>query len=137
MTDESRPVINITDAALAALLRRAIRNVLILGLIAALILWIASGWRNGAVMATGALISAASITEWQRLIRLINSKLDRQKTPRSGIVVAVFFVLRLTVFAAVIYVSLRCFHGSIVALLCGLGLAIVALVWEAFSLLRE
>jgi len=137
MTEESRPVINITDAALAVMLRRAIRIVLILGLIAAVILWIASGWRNGAMIATGALISAASILEWQRLIRLINAKLDKQKTPRSGIVVAVFFVLRLTVFAAVIYGSLKCFHGSIVALLCGLGLAIVALVWEAFSLLRE
>ena len=81
MTEETHPLVALTDASLVVMLRRAIRNVLILGLIAALILWVASGWRNGAMMLTGALISAASILEWQRLIRLINSKLDKQKTP--------------------------------------------------------
>ena len=39
----------------------------------------------------------------------------------------VFFVLRLTVFAGVIYGSLKCFQGSVVALLCGLGLAVLAI----------
>jgi hypothetical protein len=50
---------------------------------------------------------------------------------------AVFFVLRLTVFAGAIYVSLKCFRGSLVALLCGLGLALLAMLWEAIRLLRE
>ena len=85
----------------------------------------------------GALISAASITEWQRLIRLINAKLDSQKAPRGAALVASFFVLRLTVFAGAIYVSLKCFQGSAIALLCGLGLAVIAMAWEALRLLRE
>jgi ABC-type Co2+ transport system permease subunit len=89
------------------------------------------------MMAVGAAVSAASILEWQRLIRLVNAKLDNQKTPRSALMVAVFFVLRLTVFAAVIYGSLKCFQGSVVALLCGLGLAVVAIAWEALRLLRD
>jgi len=46
-------------------------------------------------------------------------------------------VLRLTIFAAVIYGSLKCFQGSAIALLCGLGLAMVAMAWEALRLLRE
>ena len=49
----------------------------------------------------------------------------------------VFFVLRLTVFGGAIYGSLKCFHGSVVALLCGLGLAVVATAWEALRLLRD
>jgi hypothetical protein len=135
MTEEKHLLAGLTDQGLEALLKRAIRNTLILGLLAALVLGIASGWRNAAMLVTGAIISAASILEWQRLIRLLNAKLDRKEAPRGAAMVAVFFVLRLTVFAAVIYGSLKCFHGSVVALLCGLGLAVLVMVWEAIRLL--
>jgi hypothetical protein len=136
MTEETQPASSLTDEALAALLRRAIRDTLILGIVASLILLIASGWRNAAMLATGAAISAASILEWQRLIRLINSRLDRQKLPRGSAVVVLFFLLRLFLFAAAIYGSLKCFQGSLVALLCGLGLAVLATTWGALRLLK-
>ena len=137
MTEETHPLVALTDEALEALLKRAMRDTLILGLFPALALLFASGWRNAAMLATGALISAASILEWQRLIRLINAKLDNQKTPRSALVVVGFFVLRLTVFAGVIYGSLKCFQGSVIALLCGLGLAVIAMAWEALRMLKD
>lgn len=137
MTEESQPTTGLTDAGLTALLQQAIRNTLLLGVILAAILWIASGWRNAAMLATGAAISAVSIFEWQRLLRLINAKLDKQQTPRGSAAAAVFFVLRLIVFAGVIYGSLKCFRGSVVALLCGLGLAVLATVWEALRLMRN
>jgi hypothetical protein len=136
-TDETPPIAGLSDEALQALLRRAIRDTIILGLIAAAILLFASGWRNSAMLAVGAAISAASILEWQRLIRLINARLDRQKAPRGTVTVVAFFVLRLTVFAAAIYGSLKCFQGSAIALLSGLGLAMVAMAWEALRLLKE
>jgi hypothetical protein len=137
VTEETHPLVALTDEALEALLKRAMRDTLILGLFPALALLFASGWRNAAMLATGALISAASILEWQRLIRLINAKLDNQKTPRSALVVVGFFVLRLTVFAGVIYGSLKCFQGSVIALLCGLGLAVIAMAWEALRMLKD
>jgi hypothetical protein len=137
MSQETHPIANLTDEALQALLKRAIRDTLILGLIPALVLLFASGWRDAAMMAVGVLISAASILEWQRLIRLINAKMDNKKTPGSALLVVTFFVLRLTVFAGAIYVSLKCFQGSVVALLCGLGLAFVTTAWEALKLLRD
>jgi len=137
MTDNSTPLADLTDAALEALLKRAIRDTLILGLIPAVVLLIASGWRNAAMLAVGAAISAASILEWQRLIRFVNARLDKQKSPRSALAVVVFFVLRLTIYAGVVYGSLKCFHGSVVALLCGLALAFVATTFEALRLLRE
>jgi uncharacterized membrane protein len=137
MTQETHPIVDLTQADLDAMLQRALRNTLILGAVAALIVWIGGGWRSAAMLGTGALISAASIWEWQRLIRLINARLDKQKTPASASVVVLFFVLRLTVFAGVIYGSLKCFHGSIVALLFGLSLAVLAIGWEAIRLLRE
>jgi hypothetical protein len=137
MSEETHPLADLSDAALEALLLRAIRDTLILGLIPAVVLLIASGWRDAAMLTVGAAISAASILEWQRLVRLINAKLDNKKSPRSTAAVVVFFVLRLTVFGGAIYGSLRCFHGSVVALLCGLGLALVATAYEALRLLRE
>ena len=135
-TGETHPIAGLTDEALQALLRRAIRETLILGLVVSLVLWLAGGWRNAAMFATGAAISAASILEWQRLIRLFNAKLDQQKTPKGAATVVGFFVMRLILFALVIYGSLKCFQGSATALLCGLGLAVVAMAFEALRLLK-
>lgn len=137
MTEETQPIAGLTDAALEAMLKRAMGLTLLLGLVAAIIVWIASDWRNAAMLAVGAAISSASILEWQRLIRLFNAKLDQQKTPKGAATVVMFFLLRLLIFAGVIYGSLKCFQGSAVALLCGLSLAVVAMMWEALRLLRD
>jgi hypothetical protein len=137
MTEEHNPIVDITHEALQAMLGRALRNTLILGAISALIALIGGGWRSSAMLLTGMAISAVSILEWRHLVRLFNARLDKQKTPASAFAAVVFFVLRLTVFAGVIYGSLKCFHGSVVALLCGLSLAVLTVGWEAIQLLRD
>lgn len=137
MTEETHPLAGLTDAGLEALLKRAIYITVIFGVLASLAIWKASNWRNAAMLATGAAISAASILEWRRLIRFINAKLDQKEAPRGAALAAVFFILRLIVFAGGIYGSLKCFRGSVVALLCGLGLAVLAILWEAIRLLRN
>ena len=137
MTQETHPIVDITFADLDAMLHRALRNTLVLGVVGALAVWIGAGWRSAAMLLVGALISAASIWEWQRLVRLINARLEKQRTPASTPVVVLFFVLRLTVFAGVIYGSLKCFQGSVAALLFGLGLAVLAIGWEAIRLMRD
>jgi hypothetical protein len=137
MTEETHPIAGLTDAALDAMLKRAMRVTLILGGIAAAIFLIASGWRDASMLAVGAVISAFSIMEWQRLIKLLNAKLDKQKTPRGTALVVVLFLLRIVIFAAVIYGSLKGLRGSVVALLCGLALAMFAMGWEALRLLRD
>jgi hypothetical protein len=154
---DPNPIIDLTQERLEAMLRRAIWNTLILGLIAALVLWKATGWRNAAMMGSGAAISAVSILEWRRLIHFINRAMEkggpvepdagdadggntdsgRKLTPRGGFMAAVSLVLRLTVFAAVIYGSLKCFRGSTLALVFGLSLAMLAMLWEAIRLLRD
>lgn len=137
MSDETHPIAGLTDAALDAMLKRAMRVTAILGAVLAAIVWIAMSWRDAAMLAVGAAISAASILEWQRLIRLFNARMDTQKTPRGAATVVGFFLLRLILFAAAIYGSLKCFKGSAIALLFGLSLAIVAMMWEALRLLRD
>jgi len=136
MSEEAPPIAGLTDEALQALLKRAIRNTLILGVLIAIILAIGSVWGTGALFLTGALISAASIFEWQRLVRLINARVRNQSTPSGAASAIVFILLRLVIFGVVIYVSLKCFQGSPLALVCGLSLAVVTLTWEALRLLR-
>jgi hypothetical protein len=137
MSEESHSFASLTDEGVQALLSRAIRNTLIVGALAALILWKASGWRNAGMMAAGTAVSAASIYEWRRLARFITVAMDAQKTPRGAGIAVVLFMLRLIVFAAVIYGSLKCFQGSVVPLLFGLALAVLSLVWEVVRLLRD
>ena len=84
MSESTQPIADISSQDMEALFRRAIRNTLILGMVAAVVVLVASGWRDGAMLVTGTLISAASIFEWQRLVRVINAKLDNQQTPRSA-----------------------------------------------------
>lgn len=137
MSEETHPILGLTEETLEALLKRAIRNTLILGMVPAVVLLIASGWRDAAMLATGALISTASIYEWLRLVRLINARMRKQKAQRSAILVIGFFLLRLLFFGAAIYGSLKCFQGTPIALLCGLSLAVATLLWEAIRLLKE
>jgi hypothetical protein len=133
---ETPPIANLSDEALQALLSRAIRNTLILGLLAAAAVSISAGWRTGALLVTGALISAASIFEWQRLVRLMNARMRNPAQTRGTGAAIVFILLRLAIFGAAIYVSLKCFQGSPIALVCGLSLAVATLTWEALRLLR-
>ncbi|MGB6975321.1 MAG: hypothetical protein WBD67_11615 [Terracidiphilus sp.] len=148
MTDETQPdkemgpkwggeLGEFSDADLERMLRRAIRNTLILGAIPAIVVAFAAGWRDAAMLASGAAISTASIYEWRRLARFIKARMDQGKSSRAGASAAVFFVLRLSIFGAVIYGSLKCFHGSVLALFYGLSLAVATLGWEALRLLRD
>ena len=88
-------MLELPNDAAEVMLQRAMFKTLILGVIASVVLLIASGWRNAGMLMAGALISAASIFEWRRLAQVIRAKLETQKTPRSAQAVVVFFILRL------------------------------------------
>jgi len=137
MTQEVHPLLELPNDAAEVMLQRAMVKTLILGAIASIVLLFASGWRNAGMLMAGALISAASIFEWQRLARVIRAKLEAEKTPRSAPAVVVFFLLRLVLYAGAIYVSLKCLQGSAVALLCGLGLAAITILWQALRMLLD
>jgi hypothetical protein len=130
------PLALLTDEAAAEVLTRALKWTLVLAAVGALALWIGAGWRTAAVFAVGGVISAASIFEWQRLMKLFNAKMDQKKTPGGAALVVAFFLVRLIFFAAAIYVSLKWIDGSAMALLVGLSLAVITLSWQALRLLR-
>lgn len=137
MTEEVEQAADVSPESLYAMLHRAMRNTLILGALLAIGVGISSGWRNAGMIVVGTAISAVSIWEWLRLARVINARLDKQKAAANTGVVVLFFLLRLSLFAAVIYGSLKFLQGSGVALLCGLALAVTTMGWEALRMLRE
>jgi hypothetical protein len=128
---------NLSEEELDALLKRSVRKTILLGLVPAAMIFFASGWRNAAMLLTGALISAASLLEWQRLARMMTARMKNQQAPRGAALAVGFFLVRLLIFAAVIYGSLKCFQGSVIALMCGLSLAVVTLMYEALRMLRN
>lgn len=130
-------VASITDDDLRDLLHRASRTVLVMALILFAVFTFTLGWQSGLLLLAGALISWTGIREWRNLALAIFAKLDNQQSARPMGRTLVMFFLRLGVVAAILYVSLRCLHGSVYALVAGIGLAVVALSIEALRLLRN
>lgn len=136
MTETGNPIFDFTDADLKAALRRAFKATAIVGAVLAIVLTFVYGWRTGVLLLVGAVISATGLWEWQRLVAFINARLDQQKTTGAGRV-ATTFLLRLLFAAGLLYVSLRCLHGSIYALVAGLALGVFALTVEAVRMIRS
>jgi hypothetical protein len=134
---EENPFVTFTDADLSAALLRAIRNIGLLALIGLPIIWIFSGWQSAGLFLVGAAISAGGIYESRRLIRVVNAKLDNQKSPQSSGFVIAMFLLRLLIAGGLLYVSLRWLNGSVYSIIAGLALAVVALSVEAVLLTRN
>jgi hypothetical protein len=136
-TPDQNPFLTFTDADLSAALFRAIRNVGLLALAGLPVIWIVSGWQSATLFLVGAAISAGGIYESRRLIRVVNAKLDKQRSPRStGLVITMFF-LRLFIAGGVLYVSLRWLQGAVYSIIAGLALAVIALSIEAVLLTRN
>lgn len=136
MTQADGPLAAMTDADLERMLSRALRLVVILGLILGVVFAAARGWQTGVLELVGAAISWTGIHEWKNLALAVFARLDNQRAPRPmGRTLGMFF-LRLGVVGAVLYVSLKCLHGSVYALVAGIALSVIALSVEALRLLR-
>lgn len=140
MSDDSQPVPGgqapITDNDFRRMMYRALRHVAILTVVLAAVLTFVLGWRSGLMFLAGAAISFTGIWEWRSLGLSIFARLDNQQHVRPMGRTLMMFFLRLGVAVAILYVSLKCLHGSVYALLAGLGLAILALSLEGLRLLR-
>jgi hypothetical protein len=76
----THPILDFSDADLAAMLKRVVRLTAVLGVVIALILCPVMGWQTGALFAVGAAISVGSVYEWARLIRTITARMDARGT---------------------------------------------------------
>lgn len=136
MNPDSPAAANITDEDLRRLLGRAMWIVAILTPIGFLAFTVRLGWQTGLLFLAGAAISWTGIWEWRSLSERIFAHLDNRQEPGTTRRTLVLFFLRLGLAIALLYVSLRCLDGTVYALVTGLGLAVVALTFEAIRLLR-
>ncbi|HEY1808419.1 MAG TPA: ATP synthase subunit I [Acidobacteriaceae bacterium] len=127
---------NMTDEDFRRLLGRALRVVAILTPILFLVFTFTLGWQTGLLFLAGAVISWTGIWEWRSLSERIFAHLDNRKEPGTTRRTLVLFFLRLGLAIALLYVSLRCLNGTVYALVTGLGLAVLALTFEAIRFLR-
>ena len=102
--------------------------------------WWRAGWRSGVLVVIGAVISAASLWEWLRLMTAVNRQMDAAgaaagQKPGMGLVLVGFFA-RLGLTVVVLYASLKYLNGSAFGLAAGLGLGVLALTIEALKLLK-
>ena len=99
--------------------------------------WWKGGWRSGALVVIGSVISAASLWEWMRLMAFVNRQMDAGGTASPmGAVLAGFFG-RLALTLVVLYGSLKYLHGSVFALALGIGLGLFSLTIQALRLLKR
>lgn len=133
----SESFLDFTDADLKAALHRTLKTIALLAGVLFVALTATMGWQTGMLLLSGAIVSASGVFEWQRLIGAVNARLDHDKAARPAGRVAATFLLRLLLAAGLVYVSLKCFHGSVYALIAGLALAVVGLSIEAVRLVTN
>jgi hypothetical protein len=115
---------------------RALKLLVILSVVGALLLWWKLGWQSAALLAVGAVISASGLWEWLRLMTAVMARMDSGGMARPMATVLLGFFVRLAATVALLYVSLKVLHGSVYALAAGLALGVFALTVEGLRLVK-
>jgi hypothetical protein len=131
------PQASFTEGDVRAVLVRTVRLLAVLAALGMVVVGFKLGWRSSLLLLVGAAISATGLWEWMRLMSAIMERMDGAVTVRPMGMVLTGFFLRLGLTIAVLYVSLKFLHGSVIALALGLGLGIAALIFEVIRLARS
>ena len=129
-----------TDADFRRTILGAIRLLVIVTAVGAVLLWLKLGWQSALLLVVGSLISGSGLWEWLRLMTAVMIQMDTEpggsgKVKPMGRVLFGFF-LRLGLTLALLYVSLKVLHGSVFALAAGLGLGVFCLSIEGIRLMK-
>ena len=135
--DYTKTSSGLTDADVRNTMVAALRLLAVFSVVAGGMFCWRLGWASGALLLVGALISASSLWEWLRLMTAINQRMDAGETPRPMGTILFGFFTRLVLTVGVLYGSLKCLHGTVLALAAGLGLGLFSLSIEAMRLLRR
>jgi hypothetical protein len=136
---DQNPAGEFSDNDLKRMLLRTQLTLAIFAALGAVFAGIAAGWQSALLLIIGAGVSAIGIWEWRSMVITIMARMDARPgaKPASVPLAILRFFLRFLLAAAVLYVSLKRLHGSPYALVTGLALGVVALMFEAVKLLRQ
>ena len=135
-----------TDADATAVIVRALRLMGVMALVGAVLVGWKLGWQSAGLLLAGALIAAAGLWKWLRLMTVVIERMDsagpdglpagdsRPVRPMGRVLLGFFLTLGLML--VVLYGSLKLLDGSVYALFAGLGMGIVALTVEALRLVK-
>jgi hypothetical protein len=125
-----------TDADVRATLVRTLKLLAVLTVAGMALAWWKMGWQSAVFLLVGAAISGSGLWEWMRLMSAVMARMDAGAAAKPMGLVLTGFFLRLGLTVALLYVSLKFLHGSVIALAVGLGLGIVSLTFEAIKMAR-
>jgi len=140
-----------SEADVRVTLQRTLRLLAIVTVAGALLVTWKLGWQSALLLIIGAVISGSGLWEWMRLMSAVMARMDVSAAAAEGkpmpettgaaarpmgLVLTGFF-LRLALTIAVLYVSLKTLHGSVIALAAGLVLGVFSLTVEAIRMARN
>ena len=125
-----------SDADFRATILRAIRLLVVIAVVGALLLWWKMGWQSAALLMVGAVISGSGLWEWLRLMTAVMARMDQGGEAKPMGMVLLGFFVRLVATVALLYVSLKVLNGSVWALAAGLALGVFALSVEGLRLMK-
>jgi hypothetical protein len=126
-----------SEADVRSTLVRTLKLLAVLTAVGMVVMGWKLGWASALLLLVGAVISGSGLWEWMRLMAAVMARMDTGGSVRPMGMVLTGFFLRLGLAIAVLYVSLKYLHGSVIALAVGLGLGIAALTFEAIKMARE
>ena len=133
------PLSNFSDEDAQQVVRRSLRLLAVVTLLAVPLVWWKMDWRSAAMLAVGSAISGAGLWKWLRLMSVVIARMDTTgsdgKAHPMGSVLAGFFIT-LVLMLAVLYGSLKFLDGSVYALAAGLAMGVFALTFEALRLVK-
>ena len=133
------PLSNFSDEDAQQVVRRSLRLLAVVTLLAVPLVWWKMDWRSAAMLAVGSAISGAGLWKWLRLMSVVIARMDTSgsdgKAHPMGSVLAGFFITLVLMLAA-LYVSLKFLDGSVYALAAGLAMGVFALTFEALRLVK-
>ena len=133
------PLSNFSDEDAQQVVRRSLRLLAVVTLLAVPLVWWKMDWRSAAMLAVGSAISGAGLWKWLRLMSVVIVRMDTTgsdgKAHPMGSVLAGFFITLVLMLAA-LYVSLKFLDGSVYALAAGLAMGVFALTFEALRLVK-
>lgn len=125
-----------SDADFRATILRAIRLLVVIAVVGAVLLWWKFGWQSAALLLVGAVISGSGLWEWLRLMTAVMARMDQGGEAKPMGMVLLGFFVRLVATVALLYVSLKVLNGSVYALAAGLALGVFALSVEGLRLMK-
>ena len=125
-----------TDADFRTTILRAIRMLVVIAVVGALLLWWKMGWQSAALLLVGAVISGSGLWEWLRLMTAVMARMDHGGVAKPMGMVLLGFFVRLAATIALLYVSLKVLNGSVWALAAGLALGVLSLSVEGLRLIK-